>query len=112
MRLTSGPNPSPVSRQRTSQTAALLTPKPFIDQSFVCSSHPAADESTDRKEDGSGGQVSHLDKRQDELPSPSSQTSGHMVPALCRYFQYKQLWDMFKLPGEKDHRAVRLEIKV
>lgn len=31
---------------------------------------------------------------------------------LCRYFQYKQLWEMFKLPGEKDRRTLRLEIKV
>lgn len=31
---------------------------------------------------------------------------------LCRYFQYKQLWDMFKLPGENDRKALRWEIKV
>ncbi|XP_036965133.1 hydrolethalus syndrome protein 1 homolog [Acanthopagrus latus] len=30
---------------------------------------------------------------------------------VAKYFQYKQLWDMFKLPGEQDRRAVRLEIK-
>lgn len=31
---------------------------------------------------------------------------------LRRYFQYKQLWDVFKLPGEADRKALRLEIKV
>ena len=31
---------------------------------------------------------------------------------LCRYFQYKQFWEMFKLPGENDRRGLRLEIKV
>lgn len=35
-----------------------------------------------------------------------------MVSHLCRYFQYKRVWDMFKLPGEADRTALRLEIKV
>ncbi|XP_018528084.1 centriolar and ciliogenesis-associated protein HYLS1 [Lates calcarifer] len=30
---------------------------------------------------------------------------------VAKYFQYKQLWEMFKLPGEKDRRALRWEIK-
>lgn len=30
---------------------------------------------------------------------------------VAKYFQYKQFWEMFKLPGEKDRRSLRLEIK-
>ncbi|XP_029950900.1 hydrolethalus syndrome protein 1 homolog [Salarias fasciatus] len=30
---------------------------------------------------------------------------------VARYFQYKQIWDMFKCPGEVDRRALRWEIK-
>lgn len=30
---------------------------------------------------------------------------------VAKYFQYKQLWEMFKLPGESDRRALRQEIK-
>lgn len=30
---------------------------------------------------------------------------------VAKYFQYKQLWDLFKAPGEKDRRGLRLEIK-
>lgn len=30
---------------------------------------------------------------------------------VTKYFQYKQLWDMFKQPGEKDRRALRWEIR-
>ncbi|XP_026216504.1 hydrolethalus syndrome protein 1 [Anabas testudineus] len=30
---------------------------------------------------------------------------------VAKYFQYKQLWEMFKLPGEKDRRALRWEIR-
>ncbi|XP_077575228.1 uncharacterized protein hyls1 isoform X3 [Stigmatopora nigra] len=30
---------------------------------------------------------------------------------VTRYFQYKQLWDEFKLPGERDHRELRWEIR-
>ncbi|KAM9362941.1 centriolar and ciliogenesis-associated protein HYLS1 [Symphorus nematophorus] len=30
---------------------------------------------------------------------------------VAKYFQYKQLWEMFKLPGETDRKAIRLEIK-
>ncbi|CAF90560.1 unnamed protein product, partial [Tetraodon nigroviridis] len=32
-------------------------------------------------------------------------------PKSCKYFQYKRLWDVFKLPGEADRAALRLEIK-
>uniref|UniRef100_A0A672ZEL9 Si:dkey-23f9.4 n=1 Tax=Sphaeramia orbicularis TaxID=375764 RepID=A0A672ZEL9_9TELE len=30
---------------------------------------------------------------------------------VAKYFQYKQLWEMFKLPGEKDRRDLRWEIR-
>ncbi|XP_049577265.1 centriolar and ciliogenesis-associated protein HYLS1 isoform X4 [Syngnathus scovelli] len=30
---------------------------------------------------------------------------------VARYFQYKQLWDELKLPGEQDHRKLRWEIR-
>ncbi|KAG7274981.1 hypothetical protein CRUP_001074 [Coryphaenoides rupestris] len=30
---------------------------------------------------------------------------------VARYFQYKQEWDMFKVPGEKDRRALHWEIR-
>uniref|UniRef100_A0A3Q3KYT9 HYLS1 centriolar and ciliogenesis associated n=1 Tax=Mastacembelus armatus TaxID=205130 RepID=A0A3Q3KYT9_9TELE len=43
-------------------------------------------------------------------PVMSQQTIKKTDP-VNRYFQYKQLWDMFKLPGEKDRRALRQEIK-
>uniref|UniRef100_A0A3Q3WZB3 Centriolar and ciliogenesis-associated protein HYLS1 C-terminal domain-containing protein n=1 Tax=Mola mola TaxID=94237 RepID=A0A3Q3WZB3_MOLML len=43
-------------------------------------------------------------------PVISQQTTKKTDP-VAKYFQYKQLWDMFKLPGERDRRALRLEIK-
>ncbi|XP_076585311.1 centriolar and ciliogenesis-associated protein HYSL1 isoform X2 [Chaetodon auriga] len=43
-------------------------------------------------------------------PVMSQQTMKKTDP-VAKYFQYKQLWDMYKLPGEKDRRALRLEIK-
>lgn len=43
-------------------------------------------------------------------PVMSQQTIKKTDP-VAKYFQYKQLWDMFKLPGEKDRRALRWEIK-
>nr|XP_057936146.1 centriolar and ciliogenesis-associated protein HYLS1 isoform X2 [Doryrhamphus excisus] len=30
---------------------------------------------------------------------------------VARYFQYKQLWDALKLPGESDHKELRWEIR-
>ncbi|XP_062285752.1 centriolar and ciliogenesis-associated protein HYLS1 [Scomber scombrus] len=30
---------------------------------------------------------------------------------VAKYFQYKQLWEMCKLPGETDRRGLRMEIK-
>lgn len=30
---------------------------------------------------------------------------------VAKYFHYKQLWEMFQLPGEKDRRALRWEIR-
>nr|XP_019961978.1 PREDICTED: hydrolethalus syndrome protein 1 [Paralichthys olivaceus]XP_019961979.1 PREDICTED: hydrolethalus syndrome protein 1 [Paralichthys olivaceus] len=30
---------------------------------------------------------------------------------VAKYFQYKQFWETFKLPGEKDRRALRWEIR-
>ncbi|XP_061687186.1 centriolar and ciliogenesis-associated protein HYLS1 [Syngnathoides biaculeatus] len=30
---------------------------------------------------------------------------------VARYFQYKQLWDGFRIPGERDHRELRWEIR-
>ncbi|XP_056228788.1 centriolar and ciliogenesis-associated protein HYLS1 isoform X2 [Seriola aureovittata] len=43
-------------------------------------------------------------------PVMSQQTIKKTDP-VAKYFQYKQLWEMFKLPGEKDRRALRLEMK-
>ncbi|XP_070842489.1 uncharacterized protein hyls1 isoform X1 [Chaetodon trifascialis] len=43
-------------------------------------------------------------------PVLSQQTMKKTDP-VAKYFQYKQLWDMYKLPGETDRRGLRLEIK-
>ncbi|XP_054460363.1 centriolar and ciliogenesis-associated protein HYLS1 isoform X1 [Anoplopoma fimbria] len=43
-------------------------------------------------------------------PAMSQQTIKKTDP-VAKYFQYKQLWEMFKLPGEKDRRSLRWEIK-
>lgn len=40
-----------------------------------------------------------------------SQKAIKKTDPVTKYFQYKQLWEMFKLPGEKDRRHLRLEIK-
>ncbi|KAG7220297.1 hypothetical protein INR49_018289 [Caranx melampygus] len=40
-----------------------------------------------------------------------SQKTVKKSDPVSRYFQYKQLWDVFKLPGESDRRALRSEIK-
>ncbi|XP_068607541.1 centriolar and ciliogenesis-associated protein HYLS1 [Brachionichthys hirsutus] len=41
---------------------------------------------------------------------PVIQTTKKTDP-VAKYFQYKQFWEMFKLPGETDRRALRLEVK-
>ncbi|XP_031155768.1 hydrolethalus syndrome protein 1 homolog isoform X4 [Sander lucioperca] len=43
-------------------------------------------------------------------PVMSQQTLKKTDP-VAKYFQYKQLWEMFKLPGEKDRRDLRWEIR-
>ncbi|XP_074487394.1 centriolar and ciliogenesis-associated protein HYLS1 isoform X2 [Sebastes fasciatus] len=43
-------------------------------------------------------------------PVRSQQTIKKTDP-VAKYFRYKQLWEMFKLPGETDRRALRWEIK-
>uniref|UniRef100_UPI0037E93DE0 centriolar and ciliogenesis-associated protein HYLS1 n=1 Tax=Semicossyphus pulcher TaxID=241346 RepID=UPI0037E93DE0 len=43
-------------------------------------------------------------------PVMNQQTIKKTDP-VAKYFQYKQLWEMFKLPGETDRRALRREIK-
>lgn len=43
-------------------------------------------------------------------PVMNQQTIKKTDP-VAKYFQYKQLWDTFKLPGESDRRALRQEIK-
>ncbi|XP_077426503.1 uncharacterized protein hyls1 isoform X2 [Vanacampus margaritifer] len=43
-------------------------------------------------------------------PLMTQPTIKKMDP-VARYFQYKQLWDEFKLPGERDHRELRWEIR-
>ncbi|XP_077379742.1 centriolar and ciliogenesis-associated protein HYLS1 isoform X4 [Festucalex cinctus] len=43
-------------------------------------------------------------------PVVTQPTIKKMDP-VARYFQYKQLWDEFKLPGERDHRELRWEIR-
>ncbi|XP_008282465.1 hydrolethalus syndrome protein 1 [Stegastes partitus] len=39
------------------------------------------------------------------------QQSIKKTDPVSKYFEYKQFWEMFKLPGEKDRRALRWEIK-
>ncbi|KAK5925960.1 hypothetical protein CgunFtcFv8_021573 [Champsocephalus gunnari] len=43
-------------------------------------------------------------------PVRSQQTIKKTDP-VAKYFHYKQLWEMFTLPGESDRRAIRMEIK-
>ncbi|XP_034543961.1 hydrolethalus syndrome protein 1 homolog isoform X2 [Notolabrus celidotus] len=43
-------------------------------------------------------------------PVMNQQTIKKSDP-VAKYFQYKQLWEMFKLPGETDRRVLRQEIK-
>ncbi|KAI4796535.1 hypothetical protein KUCAC02_026922 [Chaenocephalus aceratus] len=43
-------------------------------------------------------------------PVMSQQTIKKTDP-VAKYFHYKQLWEMFTLPGESDRRAIRMEIK-
>ncbi|XP_019720043.1 hydrolethalus syndrome protein 1 homolog isoform X2 [Hippocampus comes] len=43
-------------------------------------------------------------------PLMTQQTIKKMDP-VARYFHYKQLWDQLKLPGERDHRELRWEIR-
>ncbi|XP_054635336.1 centriolar and ciliogenesis-associated protein HYLS1 isoform X4 [Dunckerocampus dactyliophorus] len=43
-------------------------------------------------------------------PIMTQQTIKKTDP-VARYFQYKQLWDTFKLPGEHDHKQLRWEIR-
>uniref|UniRef100_A0A3Q1EV89 HYLS1 centriolar and ciliogenesis associated n=1 Tax=Acanthochromis polyacanthus TaxID=80966 RepID=A0A3Q1EV89_9TELE len=40
-----------------------------------------------------------------------SQQSIKKTDPVSKYFEYKQFWEMFKLPGERDRRALRWEIK-
>ncbi|XP_059903071.1 centriolar and ciliogenesis-associated protein HYLS1 isoform X2 [Gadus macrocephalus] len=44
------------------------------------------------------------------LGHPHTRNLKKMDP-LTRYLQYKQEWDMFKVPGEKDRKALRWEIR-
>lgn len=113
--LTSGPNTNPVSQQwPANHVIVLMTPKCLlIYHTNVCFSHPASDQSANHKENRPSGQVS---LKHGHYPTFIPFRFILMVVTcfshLCRYFQYKQLWDMFKLPGERDRRALRLEIKV
>ncbi|XP_034391328.1 trichohyalin isoform X3 [Cyclopterus lumpus] len=43
-------------------------------------------------------------------PAISQQTIKKTDP-VAKYFKYKQLWEMFQLPGEKDRRSLRWEIQ-
>ncbi|KAM9856658.1 centriolar and ciliogenesis-associated protein HYLS1 isoform 1-T2 [Aulostomus maculatus] len=40
-----------------------------------------------------------------------SQPTVKRSDPVAKYFEYKQLWEMFKAPGERDRRALRREIK-
>lgn len=40
-----------------------------------------------------------------------SQRSVKKTDPVAKYFKYKQLWEMFQLPGEKDRRSLRWEIQ-
>lgn len=44
------------------------------------------------------------------LSHPHTRNLRKMDP-VARYLQYKQEWDMFKVPGEKDRRALHWEIR-
>ncbi|KAK7930090.1 hypothetical protein WMY93_006485 [Mugilogobius chulae] len=59
---------------------------------------------------------SHSDS--DIRPKPKSfirpalgPTGPKKTDPVAKYFQYKQLWDMFKMPGENDRKALRWEIR-
>ncbi|XP_024146021.1 hydrolethalus syndrome protein 1 homolog isoform X4 [Oryzias melastigma] len=43
-------------------------------------------------------------------PVRNQQTVKKCDP-VAKYFEYKQIWEMFKLPGEKDRKALRWEIR-
>ncbi|XP_041640158.1 hydrolethalus syndrome protein 1 [Cheilinus undulatus] len=43
-------------------------------------------------------------------PVMNQQTLKKTDP-VAKYFQYKQFWEMFKLPGESDRKAIRREIQ-
>ncbi|KAF7654946.1 hypothetical protein LDENG_00063020 [Lucifuga dentata] len=43
-------------------------------------------------------------------PALAQQTLKKTDP-VAKYFQYKQFWEMFKLPGETERRALRRQIK-
>ncbi|KAG7485875.1 hypothetical protein JOB18_020233 [Solea senegalensis] len=40
-----------------------------------------------------------------------SQQSVKKTDPVSKYFQYKQFWEMYKLPGERDRKDLRWEIK-
>ncbi|KAJ0033461.1 hypothetical protein NQD34_000568 [Periophthalmus magnuspinnatus] len=59
---------------------------------------------------------SHSDS--DIRPKPKSfirptlgPTGPKKTDPVAKYFQYKQLWDMFKMPGENDRKALRWEVR-
>ncbi|XP_075905083.1 centriolar and ciliogenesis-associated protein HYLS1 [Nelusetta ayraudi] len=41
----------------------------------------------------------------------ASQPAVKKTDPVTKYFQYKQIWEMFKLPGQREHRALRQEIR-
>lgn len=54
----------------------------------------------------------------EERPKPTSfirpmmcQRTMKKTDPVAKYFQYKEMWEMFQVPGEKDRKALRWEIK-
>ncbi|CAN9510643.1 unnamed protein product [Ophioblennius macclurei] len=94
-------------------------------QAYVEAEH---EEGTDRSSDSDAGSTSAFESYAGGLtrtrsdgdlrpkpksfirPTVSQQTIKKSDP-VARYFQYKQIWDMFRCPGEVDRRALRWEIK-
>uniref|UniRef100_A0A3Q0RWJ1 HYLS1 centriolar and ciliogenesis associated n=1 Tax=Amphilophus citrinellus TaxID=61819 RepID=A0A3Q0RWJ1_AMPCI len=98
-------------------------------QDFESESEDVTSQSDTQSSESDGGSLSAFDsymrgmtqtQRDGDLrPKPKSfirpVTSRETIKKtdpVAKYFQYKQLWETFKLSGEKDRRALRWEIKV
>lgn len=99
-----------------------------LQQDFESESEDVTSQSDTQSSESDGGSLSAFDsymrgmtqtQRDGDLrPKPKSFIRPVMsretikkTDPVAKYFQYKQLWEMFKLSGEKDRRALRWEIK-